>query len=77
MVTRKGDPAKVNPGRASRALSIAGGNQHRQTAWTQYTLLSYRETGSLAPGCEMRDLQAWYEARFGPRTVKAPHKEAN
>lgn len=61
---KKARPERVDPGLARAALAHEGGN--RQTAYTQYIVLHFRQTGDLAPGCDMRDLQAFYEQEVLP-----------
>ena len=63
MAAKKGKPEMVHPALARRALAEAQGD--RQAAWTQYILAHFRATGSLAPGCNMADLQAWYREHAG------------
>ncbi len=62
--SRRSRPELVNPLAAARALENAGGDRHR--AYSQYILMMYRATGSLACGVDNRDLQAWYDARETP-----------
>jgi len=56
---KKPDKSKVHPGMARKALEMASGD--RQLAYTKYILLHYRSTGRLLPGCDSRDLHAFYE----------------
>jgi len=58
---RKAHPELVNGDAARWALANAGGD--RQAAYSRYIQLHYRATGYLAPGCDNRDLQAWYDAQ--------------
>jgi len=44
---------------AEEALRRAAGD--RQAAWSRYIQLHYQTTGSLAPGCDAKDLYAWYK----------------
>jgi hypothetical protein len=54
---RNADPTKVNADMARLALDKA---KDAQSAYSQYIILHYRATGSLAPGCDAKDLVAWY-----------------
>lgn len=56
---RKGNPQKVNPNKALLALERAGGDRKR--AYSEYIRLTFQTTGHLAPGCDNRDLQAFYD----------------
>jgi len=40
-------------------LKLAGGD--RKAAYSRYIQLYFRQTGRLAPGCDSKDLQAFYE----------------
>jgi len=51
--------SKVNPAWARQALINAKGD--RKAAYSRYIELHYRNTGRLAPGCDSKDLQAFYE----------------
>ena len=55
----KPDISKVIPSLARQALKLAGGD--RQIAYSNYIKLYFSQTGRLAPGCDNRDLQAFYE----------------
>lgn len=55
----KPDISKVNPAWARQALINAKGD--RKAAYSRYIELHYRNTGRLAPGCDNKDLQAFYE----------------
>lgn len=55
----KPDTNKVIPALARQALKIAGGD--RKAAYSRYIELHYKQTGRLAPGCDNRDLQAFYD----------------
>jgi len=55
----KPDISKVNPAWARQALINAKGD--RKAAYSRYIELHYRNTGKLAPGCDNKDLQAFYE----------------
>jgi len=56
MTMAKSHPEKVNLNRVWRAVEIAGGD--KQSAWSYYIQLSWRETGNLAPSCDARDFWA-------------------
>ena len=55
----KPDISKVIPSLARQALKLAGGD--RKAAYSRYIQLYFRQTGRLAPGCDSKDLQAFYE----------------
>ena len=55
----KADISKVIPSLARQALKLAGGD--RKAAYSRYIQLYFRQTGRLAPGCNNKDLQAFYE----------------
>mgnify|MGYP007082076485 FL=1 len=55
----KPDKNKVHSEAARQAIINADGQ--RNAAYSQYILLMYRSTGRLAPGCDAKDLQAWYD----------------
>ena len=55
----KPDISKVIPALARQALLLAGGD--RKAAYSRYIQLYFRQTGRLAPGCDSKDLQAFYE----------------
>jgi hypothetical protein len=55
----KPDTSKVNPAWARQALINAKGN--RKAAYSHYILICRKHTGNLAPGCDNKDLQAFYE----------------
>jgi len=54
----KGKADKVIPKVADEALKRANGD--RKAAYSQYIRLMYAVTGSLAPGCDNKDLQDYY-----------------
>ena len=60
------NPDRVHPRVAEDALQEANGD--RQLAWTKYILLHFRGTRKLAPGCDMRDLIAWYEQNVSAKS---------
>jgi len=55
----KPDSSKVHPHKAREALRRA--KDDRQAAYSRYIQLTFQTTGSLAPGCDNKDLQAWYD----------------
>ena len=55
----KPDSSRVHPSMACEALKRAKGD--RQVAYSRYIQLTFRATGRLAPGCDNKDLQAWYD----------------
>jgi hypothetical protein len=57
MTQRKAHPEKVLPQSAVKALAAA---KKINDAYSMYIILNYRSTGSLAPGCDARDLIEWY-----------------
>ena len=54
----RANPEKVNPSMARAAMPKATIRTH---LYTEYILIHYKATGSLAPGCDAKDLYAWYE----------------
>jgi len=58
----KAHPELVSADAARLALANAGGD--RQAAYSRYIQLHYQATGRLAPECDNRDLQAWYDANL-------------
>jgi len=65
----KPDISKVIPALARQALKLAGGD--RKAAYSRYIELHYRNTGKLAPGCDNKDLQAFYEkGGYGKHNIK-------
>ena len=57
----KPDISKVIPSLARQALKLAGGD--RKAAYSRYIQLYFRQTGRFAPGCDNRDLQAFYDSK--------------
>lgn len=55
----KGKPERVIPELAVKALELAKGD--RKAAYSRYIQLHYRLTGRLVPGCDNKDLQAFYD----------------
>ena len=66
-MTKKAHPERVNPELARQAIRKA---KLRTECYTQYIIAHFRNTGNLAPGCDNRDLLAWYELNM-PETLKA------
>ena len=62
-MSAKGNPEKVNPGVAMQAWKLANGD--RKNLYSHYIALHFRATGSLVPGCDNRDLQAWLDNHEG------------
>lgn len=60
----KGNPDKVSPSLARRALELAGGD--RKKAYSECVKLSFQITGRMAPGFDNKDLQAFYDDEVGP-----------
>ena len=56
----KPDISKVIPSLARQALKLAGGDRK---AACRYIQLYFRQTGRFAPGCDNRDLQAFYDSK--------------
>jgi hypothetical protein len=56
----KPNPIRVRPELAYKAIDEA---DQRTAVYTHYIILHYRATGSLAPGCDARDLYAWIDAQ--------------
>ena len=54
----KADYNKVDPTIAREALRQAG--HDRGKAYSEYIRLMFRSTGNLAPGCDNKDLQAFF-----------------
>ena len=67
MSSKKTHPELVNPAIARFAIGKA---KLRTECYTQYIVLHFRQTGNLAPGCDNRDLLAWYEQNM-PDELKA------
>ena len=67
MSKRKGYADRVHPGMAEQAVRQS---KHRNEVWTQYIIVHYRATGSLAPGCDAVDLFAWLD-EYGPDEFKS------
>ena len=57
---------KAHPERVDERLARAAmrATDDRGKLYTQYILAHYRVTGSLAPGCDAKDLYAWYEVNM-------------
>ena len=56
----KPDISKVRPMSVDKALINAKGDH--KAAYSQYIILRFHQTGKLAPGCDNKDLQAYYKA---------------
>lgn len=54
---------KVHPGLADTAYEAVKGD--RQATYSQYIKLYYRQTGRFVPGCDNKDLQAYYDLTYG------------
>jgi hypothetical protein len=61
MTVRKTDIERVIPQLAIKALERA---KDCGSVFTEYILLHYRDTGNLAPGCDNKDLIAWYRVNM-------------
>jgi len=57
----KPDISKVIPALARQALLLADGD--RNAAYSRYIQLYFKQTGRLAPGCDNKDLQAFYDSK--------------
>jgi len=55
----KAKPERVIPQLAEMALERA---KDAQSAYSQYIKLHWQATGNLAPGCDAKDLIAFYQA---------------
>lgn len=51
-------PDRVYPAMARRVMAKAKLRTH---LYSDYIVAHFRATGNLAPGCDARDLMAWYE----------------
>ena len=58
MSSKKTHPELVIPQLADQAMSEA---KVRTELYTHYIMAHYHATGKLAPGCDNKDLLAWYE----------------
>ena len=61
-MAEKGHPERVDPTFALQAIREA---DSIGAAYTHYILAHYRATGDLAPGCDARDLYAWWDEYNG------------
>lgn len=61
MPARKKNISRVVPEIADEALRMANGD--KKAAYSQYIRIVYRLTGKIAPGCDNRDLQAYYDLK--------------
>ena len=66
-MARKADPSKVWGSAALKALDRA---KVVSEAYTEYILIHYKATGTLAPGCDARDLIEWLKVN-APDQYKA------
>lgn len=57
----KANPERVNPQMAEWALKRA---MSATAAYSEYIRSHFHATGSLAPGCDAKDLVAWYRANM-------------
>jgi len=55
----KPKPEKVIPNLAIKAYEATGGEMNK--VYSEYIRLHYRATGQLAPGCDAKDLIAWFK----------------
>jgi hypothetical protein len=63
MAKKKINTDRVIPKFADEALRLAKGD--RKAAYSQYILLMYKATGRPVPGCDNRELQAYYDMKGG------------
>lgn len=61
MPARKKNISRVIPRFADEALRLAKGD--RKAAYSQYIILMFKATGRPVPGCDNRDLQAYYDMK--------------
>jgi hypothetical protein len=52
---------RVIPRFADEALRLAKGD--RKAAYSQYIILMFKATGRAVPGCDNRELQAYYDMK--------------
>jgi len=55
---------KININSVNRNIAVVAlknADEDRQKAYSQYIILMYRSTGRLSPGCNAKDLQAFYD----------------
>ena len=65
MTKKKINTNRVIPKFADEALRLAKGD--RKAAYSQYIILMYRVTGRPVPGCDSKELQAYYDEIGGNR----------
>ena len=63
---------RVNPQLARAAIAKA---TQRAAVYSDYIILHFRSTGNLAPGCDARDLIAWYEQNMPDELDKITRKK--
>jgi len=63
MAKKKINTDRVIPKFADEALKLAKGD--RKAAYSQYILLMFRTTGRAVPGCDNKELQAYYDMKEG------------
>lgn len=58
------------------AIAAMGETKRRTELYTHYIIRHFRATGRLAPGCDFRDLLAWYEQNMPDElaAVTKPHQ---
>lgn len=61
MAKKKINTDRVIPKFADEALRLAKGD--RKAAYSQYIILMFKATGKPVPGCDNRDLQAYYDSK--------------
>ncbi len=61
MPARKKNISRVIPKFSDEALRLAKGD--RKAAYSQYIILMFKATGRPVPGCDNRDLQAYYDSK--------------
>jgi hypothetical protein len=61
MPARKRNISRVIPKFAYEALQLAKGD--RKAAYSQYIILMFKATGRPVPGCDNRELQAYYDMK--------------
>ena len=63
MAKKKINTDRVIPKFADEALKLA--KDDRKAAYSQYIILMYRTTGRPVPGCDNKELQAYYDMKEG------------
>ncbi len=66
MSGKKTHPERVIPQLAERAIIKA---KDKNSVFSEYIVLHFRATGNLAPGCDARDLIAWYQINLSKEWV--------